>query len=57
MVVETDGSLADIIFRWHGSVLPHILPHTVFVGLISCAIVYVHNHHYEFTMSSIGHST
>ena len=52
MIVRDKSNSFALLFAWHGTILPKVLPALSFVVLISTMIVYLSSHHY-FTFTAV----
>ena len=46
MIIRDKNNSFALLFAWHGTILPKVLPALTFVVLISTIIVYLSSHHY-----------
>ena len=46
MIIRDKSNSFSLLFAWHGTILPKVLPALIFVILISTLLVYLSSHHY-----------
>ena len=52
MIIRDKSNSFALLFAWHGTILPKVLPALAFVVLISTILVYLSSHHY-FTFPAV----
>ncbi|MCX5469138.1 bestrophin family protein [Acinetobacter nematophilus] len=52
MIIRDKSNSFALLFAWHGTILPKVLPALAFVVLISTVLVYLSSHHY-FTFPAV----
>lgn len=52
MIIRDKSNSFALLFAWHGTILPKVLPALAFVVLISTILVYLFSHHY-FTFPAV----
>ncbi|MDN5418562.1 MAG: bestrophin family protein, partial [Acinetobacter sp.] len=52
MIIRDKSNSFALLFAWHGTILPKVLPALTFVVLISTVLVYLSSHHY-FTIPAV----
>ena len=52
MIISDKSNSFALLFAWHGTILPKVLPALTFVVLISTVLVYLSSHHY-FTIPAV----